>query len=627
MVGGDYGSATGYAGSTALATLAPGSTLTFNGNAGSGKSYGGPAGGGTMYFITPGGRAQLAYTDLIIGNTLNTAGVTMLLAGINGGTTQVNSIAGGTNAQTYIASDSYPSTLQINNGTATGANFAGVIGNGAGAGTIAIVKSGTGMQILSGTNIYLGGTTVNGGTLQLGNNSALGAGGLTANAGVVDLAGYSPTQAYLAGAAGTITNSSTNLSTFSLATTTTAVTTFSGVLQDGASGAIALYAAGSGDLTLAASNAYSGGTTINGGTVTIASDSSLGLLAGGLSIGPGTLEIAGPIVSARNLAVTDPTATIQVDAGNSYVNSGLLSGTGGLNKTGGGGLVLAGSGSVGSTAYAYAGTMEIDGSYSLSSLAVLNSAQLAGSGNVSLTSSGLYYGSNASSTFAGAISGSGGLAVENGVLTLAGSNTYAGGTAVYSDANTTAPPTLRMGAANALPYGPGVGDLDVSGSATLDLAGFATNVNGLWGNGTIDNSSGSSTLAVGNNDASSTFAGTIQNSEGSLGLLKAGTGALTLSGTNDFSGGTVVADGTLILTNSEALAEGSSLTVGDASAFGTVLPAAELAIAPVPEPGTLAILAFGLLSAGIYRRTCRPARGSNRDVVQDRHLQQAGGDL
>ena len=61
-------------------------------------------------------------------------------------------------------------------------------------------------MILSGNNSYTGGTTVSGGTLKLGNLNALGTGGLTANNGTVDLAGFSPAVDTLNGSAGKITS-------------------------------------------------------------------------------------------------------------------------------------------------------------------------------------------------------------------------------------------------------------------------------------------------------------------------------------------------------------------------------------------------------------------------------------
>ena len=57
------------------------------------------------------------------------------------------------------------------------------------------------------------------------------------------------------------------------------------------------------------------------------------------------------------------------------------------------------------------------------------------------------------------------------------------------------------------------------------------------------------------------IAGSIDQNGGSLGVTKTGSGTLVLSGTNTYSGGTTVLAGILQLTNSNALASGSSLTV------------------------------------------------------------------
>jgi autotransporter-associated beta strand protein len=85
------------------------------------------------------------------------------------------------------------------------------------------------------------------------------------------------------------------------------------------------------------------------------------------------------------------------------------------------------------------------------------------------------------------------------------------------------------------------------------------------------------------------------------GLTKVGSGILTLSGAGTYSGGTTVVGGTLIVTQSAGLADGSSLTIGNASYFpAAVISSAGTesnlasAVAPVPEPGTLLLLAAGL---------------------------------
>ncbi len=141
---------------------------------------------------------------------------------------------------------------------------------------------GGGMLNLSASNGYSGGTTVSGGTLQLGNTSALATGGLTADAGSVDLAGYSPTVFGLGGAAGTITNSVSSAVTLTANQATP--TTFGGALQDGC-GTLSLVKNGTGALWLTGTNTYSGGTTLNGGTLAITNASSLGAAGGEMHVG------------------------------------------------------------------------------------------------------------------------------------------------------------------------------------------------------------------------------------------------------------------------------------------------------------------------------------------------------
>jgi autotransporter-associated beta strand protein len=114
---------------------------------------------------------------------------------------------------------------------------------------------------------------------------------------------------------------------------------------------------------------------------------------------------------------------------------------------------------------------------------------------------------------------------------------------------------VLLGASNILPNGVGNGNMIVTG--TLDLNGLSQSVNGLTGGGTIDNSgAGSATLTVGNDDAASTFSGTIQDTGGELAVVKTGTGTLSLSGPNSFSGG---------FTNNGS----GNITPGNDSAFGT----------------------------------------------------------
>jgi fibronectin-binding autotransporter adhesin len=86
-------------------------------------------------------------------------------------------------------------------------------------------------------------------------------------------------------------------------------------------------------------------------------------------------------------------------------------------------------------------------------------------------------------------------------------------------------------------------------------------------------------------------------------LATSGDGTVLLSGTNSFTGGTEVESGTLVIQNNEALVDGSSLTVGSASAFQAPVVPAPAPVAAVPEPGTMTLLvAAAVAGLGLWRR-------------------------
>ena len=109
-------------------------------------------------------------------------------------------------------------------------------------------------------------------------------------------------------------------------------------------------------------------------------------------------------------------------------------------------------------------------------------------------------------------------------------------------------------------------------------------------------------LAVSMSDGGSLQLGNVSQDTTVSALSLSGDGQLILSGTDNYTGGTMVSGGTLYVTNSSALADGTSLTVGaggvfifDPSVIGAGSPLAVPAggIAAVPEPGTLGLLAVG----------------------------------
>ena len=205
--------------------------------------------------------------------------------------------------------------------------------------------------------------------------------------------------------------------------------------------------------------------------------------------------------------------------------------------------------------------------------------------------SALIYNIAGSQTASYTISGSGSVTkTGSGFVQLAGGNSYSGGTVVQNG-------VLQLGNASAI----GTGGLAANGG-TLDLASNSVMVPSFSGAAGVVSNSATGTLATlsVNQPIATTFGGSINDGLGQVGLVLQGSSTLTLSGTNGYSGGTTIADSsTLIATNAGALADGSSLTVGDASQFpAPIVPSpvvgGQSAVAPVPEPGTLALLIFGL---------------------------------
>ena len=82
--------------------------------------------------------------------------------------------------------------------------------------------------------------------------------------------------------------------------------------------------------------------------------------------------------------------------------------------------------------------------------------------------------------------------------------------------------------------------------------------------------------------------------------MSASDGTLILSGSDNYTGGTIVSVGTLEVTNPEAIQSGTSLMVGAEaeSIFGVSVPQTTAA---VPEPGTLALLGIGAVGMLAYK--------------------------
>lgn len=143
------------------------------------------------------------------------------------------------------------------------------------------------------------------------------------------------------------------------------------------------------------------------------------------------------------------------------------------------------------------------------------------------------------------LAGVGGLVLSgtgagNKILTLAGNNSFTGGVWVYSGILN----VLSAGALNA----DGSNALTVQSGGTVRLNGNSLTITELAGAGTINSNSGETTATL-TVAGGGSFSGSLANgAAGSrLALTKTGNNVLTLGGTASFTGGTLVAEGTLQL--------------------------------------------------------------------------------
>ena len=466
------------------------------------------SGSGGLY-KTGGGTLAMTGNDTYTGGTTIIAGALQLGDGsANNGTVQGN------------VADS--SVLVFANPLAQ--TYAGQI-----SGSGSVTKTAAGMLVLAGSNSYTGGTFVNAGTFQIGCGSVSGSiAGNVADSGIV---------------------------AFNRSDTVT--------LGSVISGAGAVVQVGPGTLVLTATNTLSGTTTISGGT---------------LQIGNGTTD--GSIASSKSI-IDNATLVYNLVANQSYGYG--ISGSGGLYKTSIGALTLTGSNTYTGGTTINGGTLAVAGPSALPGYATPGEITTASGGMLDVetgasgwTAAGVtaLLGSNGSGfalgsslgidttggslAYAGTIGGNMGLVkLGPNALVLSAADTYSGNTLLGAG-------TLTLGNSLALQNS----TLDTSGSGALSFGtlGSAT-FGGLTGPGTlslVNSPSAAVALSVGSNNANTTYFGSLQ---GAGSLIKVGSGALLLGGSNTYTGSTTISGGTLNVANALAL-QNSTVSVLDNNSLG-----------------------------------------------------------
>jgi len=476
----------------------------------------------------------------------------------------------------------------------TDSTYAGAVLNTGG-----FSKTGSGQLTLSGAMSNNGGVTVNGGTLVLSDNNAY-SGGNNLNGGVLSVsadANLGDADNDLAFNGGTLRNTAdittSRESVLNAGGGTYDVT--AGVLlrlNSGISGVGGLTKTGGGNLILNATNDYEGGTTIRAGRVFISGPNELGNPSGGLTLDGGTLSTSESFALGHAVTLGNSGGTIDVVSDAIFLSS-AVTGTGDFVKNGNGNLVFSQASSYSGTTTINGGELELRDGATAGGGTVLNNSELEiqQSSTDSVIANDIVGGAGSLTRFTGSarveLSGvlSGGQEVStsstSGTLVLSnGANSYTGGTTVNRS-------TLRIAASGA------TGDGDISVGRALSPGGGI-----LFGDGVTESNNigmlNNAVFSVQGDDVAEQ-AGFVFETGGSFGLTKTGTGTLTLSEANTYSGGTTVEGGLLIANNLSGSATGAgAVTVrnggaigGDGFIAGAVTLEAGGVLAPGLSPGEL----------------------------------------
>ncbi|MFA5783418.1 MAG: autotransporter domain-containing protein [Phycisphaerae bacterium] len=527
-----------------------------------------------------GGSLTLAsnITLTILGNNNFTGGVTM-----NAGTIKFNNsssfgtgditISGGNGTiQPNIPNMNVGNNISIENTrtlTVLATNNLTLSGDVSGMG--ALTKSGTSTLTLSGTNTHSGTTTISAGTLAVSGGSAI------ADTGAVSLANVASANFELLSnetigslAGGGTTGGNVNLNANTLTVGDASGTTYSGII----SGTGTLAKQGTGALALSGNNTYSGGTTLNQGTIVLEHDNALG--TGDLSVtGESILQSNDDARSTANEIGIESGATLTVSGTNNLALTGDISGNGAISKNDDSVLSLSGSNSYAGGTTLNAGTIIFGSDSALGAGALTIAANSSIQSNndsriisnlIDIAGSELTVDGSNNLRLSGAISGTGTLTKSGSSnLTLTGTNTYTGGTNVTEGTLTGDADSLQgditndsqvefnqttEGAYTGIMGGSGT--LTKSGSGNLTLTGSNTYTGGT--NVTAGILTGDTASLQGDieNDASvvfdqsfdGTFAGILS---GTGTLNKTGAGSLTFSGGNICTGNIILSQGILNL--------------------------------------------------------------------------------
>lgn len=475
-------------------------------------------------------------TDRTISNSLTT------FAGSNWNTTFGSAGTGNlTFGNTTSVALGSSRTFTVNNTWTSFANAFTGTGDG-------ITKNGTGTLILLGANSYTGASTINAGTLQLGN------GGSTGSLSTLSAITVNATLA------------------FNRTNTITQGTDFAAVI----SGTGALIQAGSGNLILSGANSYTGATTINAGVLRASNNTSLGTTAGGATVASGAaLELSGGIaIGAEALGLS----------GTGIASGGALRNTAGDNT--------------------YQGAITLNAATRINS----DSGNLNLSGGIGGAGQNLTVGGSGNTTISSAIATSTGTLIKDGTgtLTLSAASTYTGTTTI-NNGTVRATAANALGGTGDIVVNNGGSLLVTTENALNDAAGITLAGGTLSLNGSFSESIGALTLSANSVIDLAGFNGTLTFSGLGAWANDASLAITNWNGINKYGTpvGSGVADRRVVFTSSTGLDSNlgrisffsGSFGVGFA---GTAFEMAGGEIGPVPEPETIVTALILLLGGGLF---------------------------
>ena len=457
----------------------------------------------------------------------------------------------------------------------------------ASAGTIN--KTGIGTLDLGGSGTYAGGFNILAGSVQIGINSTPTSGSVTSGpfgSGTLTMADGT---ALLSDAAGirAIANAITlngNITLGALSNANSVASSINGIILNGplalGSGSArtinvnsllnvstiggiisgsgsSLAKTGPGTLVVTGNNTYSGGTFINGGVL---QTNSTGLgSSGSITFGGGILRHAASTAtdfSSRFSAASNQPIYIDTNGQTISYASAITSASGGsLGKFGTGTLILT------NTATFDGATIIADGTLQIGTGGTTGDIPTAT--NIANNSSFVWNRSNDDS-LTGIISGNGSVTklgpLGAGTLTLSGINTYTGVTTI--SAGTLSIAQLANGGLSS-----GIG---ASSNAAANLVFDGGTLNYTGGTEATDRnftiSAGkTATIQVSTDTTNLSLSGTTPATTG--GLAKSGTGTLTVTSSQVYTGPTTISGGTLALSGNGSLADTSTVSIANASTF------------------------------------------------------------